>query len=130
MGIERSFYNKAASIRTFTLICLGSCVFTTLSFSLMTAMSDPARISAQIVSGIGFIGGGVILKNENRIEGITTASMMWFASAIGMICGFGYYLFAISTFILYVIMLVLGIVIHNMVDKILGTQNEANKQSD
>lgn len=120
MGVERAFYNKVASIRTFAFISLGSCIFTVLSYSIMTSMSDPTRLAAQIISGIGFIGGGVILKNDNKIEGITTASMMFLAASFGMICGFGYSIFAFFSFMIYLIVLVLGKILHELVDKLKG----------
>lgn len=126
MGIERAFYNKTASIRTFSLISLGSCVFTILSMSHIGPMSDPARIAAQIVSGVGFLGGGVILKNDNKIEGITTAAMIWFAAAIGMMCGFGFAEFALWIFLIYSTVLILGIILHAIVDSIV---NRVKKKS-
>jgi putative Mg2+ transporter-C (MgtC) family protein len=113
IGVERAIYHKVASIRTFSLISLGSCIFSIMS--LMMGL-DPSRIAAQIVSGIGFLGGGVILKNDSKIEGITTAAMMWFASAIGMACGFGYELIASYLCILYVLVLVIGIYLHELID--------------
>jgi len=86
IGVEREFRGKAASLRTFSIISTGSCLFTILSFE--TANLDQTRIAAQIVSGVGFIGGGVIFKTSDRIEGITTGALIWLAAAIGMACGF------------------------------------------
>ena len=93
IGIEREISGKAASLRTFTLICLGSCLFTILSIEAAGGSNgapyDMTRIAAQIVTGVGFLGGGVIFKTKDKIEGITTGAMIWFAAAIGVSCGFG-----------------------------------------
>lgn len=91
IGAEREFREKAAGFRTITFICLGSTLFTLLSLELGGA-DDPVRIAASIVTGIGFIGGGVILRNEGQIVGLTTASTIWIAAALGMGIGGGYFL--------------------------------------
>ena len=100
IGLERESKGKNASLRTFTVISAGSCLFTILSYHGIAGSdgspryySDISRIAAQIVSGIGFIGGGVIFKTQDRIEGITTAALIWLVAALGMSCGFN----AIST---------------------------------
>jgi putative Mg2+ transporter-C (MgtC) family protein len=86
IGLEREWRGKAASLRTFSIIATGSCLFTILS--VQAANLDQTRIAAQIVSGIGFLGGGVIFKTKDRIEGVTTGALIWLAAAIGMACGF------------------------------------------
>jgi putative Mg2+ transporter-C (MgtC) family protein len=92
VGFERALRGKSVSMRTFASICAGSCLFTVLSVEAIGGIKaephDVTRIAAQIVTGIGFIGGGVIFKASDRIEGITTGSLVWLASAIGMACGF------------------------------------------
>ena len=103
IGLERLWRGKSASLRTFTTICVGSCIFTLLSLDPLHASSfspdqqlanqpyhpyDLTRISAQIVSGVGFLGGGVIFKTQDRVEGITTAAMIWLTAALGMACGY------------------------------------------
>ena len=90
MGAERGLRKKMASYRTFAVIASGSCLFTLLSVSAVgdNTNFDITRIAAQIVTGIGFVGGGVIFKTSNHVEGITTAAMIWLAAAIGMACGF------------------------------------------
>lgn len=93
IGGEREFHDKAAGFRTIIFICLGSTLFTILSLELGGA-SDPVRIAASIVTGIGFIGAGVILRNEGRVIGLTTASTIWIAAALGMGIGSGYFLLA------------------------------------
>lgn len=92
IGAEREFHDKAAGFRTMTFICLGSCLFTILSIELGGNQYDPTRIAANIVSGVGFIGAGVILRDSGRIVGLTTASTIWVAAALGMGIGSGYYL--------------------------------------
>lgn len=92
MGIERAWRGKAASMRTFSVICAGSCLFTILSVEAAGGARalphDVTRVAAQIVTGVGFLGGGVIFKTSDRIEGITTGALIWLASAVGMACGF------------------------------------------
>ena len=93
IGAEREFHDKAAGFRTIIFICLGSTLFTILSLELGGA-SDPVRIAASIVTGIGFIGACVILRNEGHIVGLTTASTIWIAAALGMGIGSGNFLLA------------------------------------
>ncbi|WP_165871422.1 MgtC/SapB family protein [Flaviaesturariibacter flavus] len=82
IGAEREFRSKSAGFRTMILICLGSWVFTSLSMTISHTTDD--RIASNIVTGIGFLGAGVIFKSDNRINGITTAATIWVAAALGM----------------------------------------------
>jgi putative Mg2+ transporter-C (MgtC) family protein len=82
IGAEREFRSKSAGFRTMILICLGSMLFTTLSIHISGADTD--RIASNIVTGIGFLGAGVIFKSDNRINGITTAATIWMVAALGM----------------------------------------------
>src|SRR5215217_1378787 len=82
IGAEREFRSKSAGFRTMILICLGSFLFTT--FSIHITESSPDRIASNIVTGIGFLGAGVIFKSDNRINGITTAATIWAVAALGM----------------------------------------------
>ncbi|ACV64347.1 MgtC/SapB transporter [Desulfofarcimen acetoxidans DSM 771] len=97
MGSERTIYNKPAGIRTFSLVSLGSTLIMLLSVYGaerlgIKAEVDPFRVAAQIVSGIGFIGAGVIWNSKNGVKrGITTAAELWVVSAIGMALGVGMY---------------------------------------
>ena len=86
IGLERDSRSKAAGFRTMILICVGSCVFTILSRSVGGHSDD--RIAAQIVTGIGFLGGGVIFKEGLTISGLTTAALIWVTAAIGMAIGY------------------------------------------
>ena len=90
IGIDREFHDKAAGFRTLILICLGSTLFTIFSLRL-GGSTDGTRIAANIVSGVGFLGAGVILRDAGRIVGLTTASAIWLTAAMGMGIGGGYY---------------------------------------
>lgn len=98
IGLERELTNKYAGLRTHILVCLGSCIFTILSIYAFPmavdqthpqAYGDPARIAAQILTGIGFIGGGTVLRHGSAVYGLTTAATLWVAASIGMACGAG-----------------------------------------
>lgn len=90
IGLEREFSGKDPSLRTFALICLGSCLFAMLSASGEVGFehTDRERIAAQIVVGIGFIGAGTIFRSPRGISGLTTAALMWVTAAIGTAVGF------------------------------------------
>lgn len=89
IGAEREFRSKSAGFRTMILICLGSMLFTTFSIHVTSTETD--RIASNIVTGIGFIGAGVIFKSDNRINGITTAATIWSVAALGMGIGYAAY---------------------------------------
>ncbi|MBO8127644.1 MAG: MgtC/SapB family protein [Peptococcaceae bacterium] len=97
IGYERERRHKPAGLRTHALVCLGAAFFTYISIygfprvEVTPGMGDPARVAAQIVTGVGFIGGGIIFKDRDRIRGITTAASIWLAAAIGMGMGTGLY---------------------------------------
>lgn len=90
IGLEREYRQKAAGFRTHLLVGLGSTLFTLVSMHGFGA-SDPSRVAAQIVSGIGFIGGGAILRYGLTVRGLTTAATLWLVAAIGMTVGVGWY---------------------------------------
>ncbi|MFE6971324.1 MgtC/SapB family protein [Isoptericola sp. NPDC057653] len=102
IGVERQLRQKAAGYRTHVLVGLGSCGFTLVSaygFSAVLGSDvnlDPSRIAAQIVSGIGFLGAGVIFKGRSVVRGLTTAATVWVAAAVGMACGAGMLSLAIA----------------------------------
>jgi putative Mg2+ transporter-C (MgtC) family protein len=91
IGIEREFKQKTAGIRTNILICVGVTLLTAIGFFVAEGTSgiDPTRIIGQIVTGIGFLGGGVIMKNDDKIVGVTTAAFIWVISSIGVLIGVG-----------------------------------------
>jgi putative Mg2+ transporter-C (MgtC) family protein len=106
IGAEREYRSKSAGFRTMILICLGSFLFTT--FSIYITDNSPDRIASNIVTGIGFIGAGVIFQSENRINGITTAATIWVVAALGMgIAAEQYRVVLISTIIVLVALLIL-----------------------
>lgn len=89
LGLEREMKDKAAGLKTITIICLGSALFTIISMKVGIGTSDPGRIAANISTGIGFLGAGVIFKEGFNVYGLTTAGIIWIAAAIGMAIGFG-----------------------------------------
>ena len=94
IGFERKMRFKEAGPRTHTIVCIGACLFTMLSIKAFEG-SDPARIAAQVVPGIGFIGAGMIFYSKETIHGLTTAAGMWTTAAIGMAVGCGWYIVSI-----------------------------------
>ena len=104
VGIERELAKKTAGMRTFAFVSLGSALFSIISIHALEWSGatgvinfDPTRIAAQIVAGVGFIGAGLIIFNDSKLQGVTTASGLWLASAIGMAIGFRFYLIGIFT---------------------------------
>ena len=93
IGVERELRNKPAGISTNCFVMAGACLFTFISQAIDP--NSPARIAAQVVSGVGFLGAGMILKSDgNKVKNLTTAAAVWFAAAIGMVIGFGWFLIA------------------------------------
>ena len=115
IGAEREFRDKSAGFRTMILITLGAALFTMLSHRL-APNSDPNRIAANIVTGIGFLGAGAILRDGPRITGLTTAATIWLAAAVGMSIGGGYWLLALATTLAAVLVLVVFPLIERWID--------------
>lgn len=116
IGLEREMTNKYAGLRTNLLVCLGACLFTIISiygFPTVTSGDNPngirdtARVAAQVVTGIGFIGGGTVLRHGATVFGLTTAATLWMVASIGMACGAGMYGIAIISTIVAIIVLVM-----------------------
>jgi len=106
IGAEREYRNKSAGLRTFILVCFGACLFTILSVKI--GVANPDRLAANIITGIGFLGAGVIFKGDNKIEGITTATTIWATASIGMAVGSGYiYIAMLGTALVLIILSVL-----------------------
>lgn len=102
LGIEREYHNKSAGLRTIVLICLGSTIFTIMSRRIG---GTEDRIAANIITGIGFIGAGVIFKENFNVKGLTTAAVIWISAAIGMVIGITEYKLAfILSFIVLVVL--------------------------
>lgn len=91
IGLEREFRAKEAGLRTHFIVALGSALFMLISQYAFSGRFDAARVAAQVVSGIGFIGAGVIIFQKNVVRGVTTAAGLWVAAAIGLACGAGMY---------------------------------------
>lgn len=105
LGLEREWRGKEAGLRTNTLIAMGSALFAAMS---LTFGGDPARIAAQIVTGVGFLGAGAIMRTSANVHGLTTAAMIWVNAAIGMAAGSGHVrLAAVSTAIVLAAMIAL-----------------------
>lgn len=116
IGLEREYSSKAAGFRSIVLICIGSTLFTVLSQHLGgTANGD--RIAANIITGIGFIGAGVVFKDGVSITGITTASSIWATAALGMAIGGGHYILAFEGLVLVIIVLSLFEFLERQVDR-------------
>jgi len=107
VGAEREFRDKAAGFRTILLITLGATVFTIISDDLAGLNNDPARVAAGIVTGVGFLGGGVIFKHNGNVTGITTAATIWVAAALGMGIGAGEYATSLAAFAIMMVVLVI-----------------------
>lgn len=116
IGVEREHKSRPAGMRTHVLVCLGACMIALLECSLrQDLLMDPAegvsmsigRISAQVVSGIGFLGAGTIFTAQRKIAGLTTAASLWNAGCLGLMAGFGYYLEALTGCLCVIIVLLL-----------------------
>lgn len=104
VGIEREYRSKSAGFRTMIMISMGSCFFTIMS-NAIGSPGNPDRIASNIVTGIGFLGAGVIFRGDNRVNGITTAATIWAVAAIGMGIGAGYYIASAVSSILILVVL-------------------------
>lgn len=109
VGYERSFHGRAAGIRTYALVCVASCVLTVVNaypeswfggLSNPPASADPTRVMQGILTGIGFLGAGVIMREGMSIRGLSTAASIWMTAAIGVVIGLGFYGAAISAAII------------------------------
>lgn len=114
IGYDREIKQKVAGIRTNILICVGCTILTALSFYLSNGNPniDPTRIIGQIVTGIGFLGAGVIMKNDDKIVGVTTAAFIWIVSAIGILIG------TINSFLLPIILTFGLLIISRIFEKV------------
>lgn len=99
VGLERELMGSAAGDRTFSLVAIGSALFTVLALDVFggPAGNDPGRVAANILTGVGFLGGGMILKEGGAVRGLTTAAGLWAVAAVGMAVGTERYILAILT---------------------------------
>jgi putative Mg2+ transporter-C (MgtC) family protein len=105
IGLEREIHKRPAGLRTNILIAVGSALFTALSIEIARSGGTPDRIAAQIVTGVGFLGAGAIMRSGRSIHGMTTAATIWVNAAVGMAAGAGEFLMATMTTVITLIVL-------------------------
>jgi putative Mg2+ transporter-C (MgtC) family protein len=115
IGLEREFRGKQAGLKTMIMIGLGATLFTVLSIKIGPTSQD--RIASNIVTGIGFLGAGVIFKEDNQVKGLTTACVIWIVAAIGMAVGGGYSVQGIGVTIVVILALLIFPFVENFVDR-------------
>ena len=116
IGVERETKNRPAGMRTHVLVCLGACIVATLERIMQAEINGLdmhnvsmtlGRMSAQVISGIGFLGAGTIFTSQRKISGLTTAASLWNSACLGLMCGFGYYWYALIGGAMVMVVLVL-----------------------
>ena len=105
VGLERQLRGKPVGMRTSALICIGTYVFVAITRHVANDVTDPSRIIGQVVTGIGFLGAGVILARQGAIVGVTSASAVWVLAAIGVVIGVGYCWLGVKLAVLTVVIL-------------------------
>lgn len=121
LGAEREYRDKAAGFRTLILISVGACLFTLWSLH-MGDPTDPTRIAANIVTGIGFLGAGVILREGGRIMGLTTAAMIWLSAALGMGVGSGQIGLSVAATLIILVVMWFFPVLERAIDRLRETR--------
>ncbi len=106
IGLERQLSGKPAGLRTNIMICLGSAVFTIISEQMAKPGDSVTRIASQIVTGVGFLGAGAIIRERGGIHGLTTAATIWLVASIGMACGAALYSLAVISTIIAIAVLI------------------------
>ncbi len=106
MGIERQILGKPVGIRTGMLVCLSTYIFVSISNAVATGSTDPTRVIGQIITGVGFLGAGVMMSRDGLVIGVTSAAAIWILAAIGATIGSGYHMTGIKLSILSVVALV------------------------
>jgi putative Mg2+ transporter-C (MgtC) family protein len=127
LGINRDLHHKPAGLRTHSLVSLGSAVVVVVATSMAGASADAvSRVIQGVVTGVGFIGAGVILHHdtENRVVGLTTAASIWVAAALGTACGAGFWIIALLALVLTLAVLTLGGPIERAWERRLGTSKD------
>ena len=125
LGSEREFKDKAAGLKTITVICLGSALFAIISYKVGVADHETTRIASYIVSGVGFIGAGVIFKDGANVSGLTTAGIIWVAAAVGTAIGFGEFYLA-ATFMVASLVIVFS---SPIIDRLFRAKKQQRKLS-
>ena len=129
IGLEREYRQKPAGLRTNILIALGSALFTILSMSMGHGTGTTDRIAAQIVTGIGFLGGGAILRGRSTIHGMTTAATIWVNAAIGLAAGAGEFAIAAATTVITLVVLAVLPPIEGYFERRAGFSTSHNRHS-
>jgi putative Mg2+ transporter-C (MgtC) family protein len=126
IGFERELRQKTAGLRTNILIAIGSALFTLMSYELASGVqgADPGRLAAQIVTGIGFLGAGAIIRRDGGVQGLTTAATVWVNAAVGVAAGGGEYHLAFIATIVTVVVLLLLHPIEKMIDHRSGSRQK------
>lgn len=125
IGAEREYRSKSAGFRTLTLICLGAALFTMLS-EMIGARGAPERIASNVVVGIGFVGAGVIFKGDSgqgKVNGVTTAAMIWVTAALGMGIGAGYEILSIIACLMVLSVLLIFSLLEGWIDTVNQIRN-------
>lgn len=107
IGTERKYRDKAAGLRAMIFICVGATLFTIYSLKMGGTSVDRTRIAANIVSGVGFLGAGAIIRDAGRVKGMTTAATVWIVAALGMGIGAGFFMFSVVTILIIMVVLVI-----------------------
>lgn len=115
LGWERELRHKVADIRTHVLVCVGAVLYTVIAKIVGGDAGESGRVIGQIVTGVGFLGAGVIFKQEDKVVGVTSAALIWLVAAVGVVIGLGYY---ISAFVLTIGALCLMLVLQKLENQI------------
>ena len=132
MGLEREYVGKAAGMRTYSIVSLGAALFTILSINVLEVVPnainfDPGRIAAQIVVGVGFLGAGLIIFREQKVQGLTTAAGLWTSAAVGTAVGFKFYWSAIFTSLLVLFIFTALIIVESWIKSKRKDNSSSNK---
>lgn len=126
IGLERELKNKAAGVKTNMMICVGAALYSSVSVLVSATYAsegffgDPSRVAAQIVSGIGFLGGGAIIQARGTVVGLTTAATIWVVAAIGLCIGVGYERFAVmATLLVMAVLVIITALSRKFIDRVL-----------
>jgi putative Mg2+ transporter-C (MgtC) family protein len=122
IGTEREYTNRPAGLRTHILVALGACVVTItgqmifIQYHALGSNPDPARLSAQVITGVGFLGAGTILRQGSHVKGLTTAASLWAVACLGIAAGFGFYGIAIAGMIfIFITLTILEFLQHKLI---------------
>lgn len=133
VGTERSIAHKTAGMRTYGLVALGSCLFVVISESIVASyaaqgiIAEPVRMAASIITGVGFLGAGMILFRDHHLTGLTSAAGLWVSAGIGVAVGFGLFLVAIATAILTLLTFT---ILWRLEEKVRKTNGDAVNKAD